>query len=238
MELLYLDLGQNKDMNGYKIFEQHVKSVIEKYKEFSFKIEDGIPCIFGSLNLTDELGTIEDTYQIEIKAEENYPYSFPLVFETGGRIPKNFDWHIFEQTGNCCIASPPEEIIICNSGLTLLSFIDNQVKNYFYSQIFRNQNGYFLKERSHGNKGWIEFFEETFMTDNIFNIEFGLNQIIEGKKIDRVSICFCGSGKKYRKCHKKSYDILSKLSLDQVKFFLYTLRETNEYRLAKRNLMR
>ena len=33
-------------------------------------------------------------------------------------------------------------------------------------------------------------------------------------------------------------DILSKLSLDQVKFFLYTLRETNEYRLAKRNLMR
>ena len=126
----------------------------------------------------------------------------------------------------------PEEIIICNSGITLISFIENQVRNYFYSQIFRNQNGYFLKERSHGSKGWIEFFEETFMTDNIFNIEFGLNQIIEGKKIDRVSICFCGSGKKYRKCHKKSYDILSKLTLDNVHLFMNALRDTNEYKIA------
>ena len=115
---------------------------------------------------------------------------------------------------------------------SLLSFIDNQVKNYFYSQIFRNQNGYFLKERSHGSKGWIEFFEETFMTNNIFNIEFGLHQIIEGKKIDRVSLCFCGSGKKYRKCHKKSYDVLSKLSLENINYFLHALRETNEYKIA------
>ncbi len=220
-------------MNGYTIFEEQVTAVIEKYKELSFKIDDGIPCVFGLINLIDEKGNIEDTYKIEIKAVINYPYSFPLLFETGGRIPRNVDWHIFEVTGNCCIASPPEEFIICNSGLTLISFIENQVKNYFYSQIFRNQNGYFLKERSHGSKGWIEFFEETFMTNNIFNIEFGLNQIVEGKKIDRVSDCFCGSGKKYRKCHKKSYDVLSKLTDDNVCMFIECLRNSNEYKFAK-----
>lgn len=219
-------------MNGYTLFKEQATAVLEKYKELSFKNDDGIPCIFGSLDLTNDEGGIEDFYQIEIKAVPDYPNSFPLVFETGGRIPRNVDWHIFEGKGNCCIASPPEEIIICNSGLTLLSFIDNQVKNYFYSQNFRNQNGYFLKERSHGSKGWIEFFEETFMTDNIFNIEFGLNQIIEGKKIDRVSMCFCGSGKKYRKCHKKSYDILYKLSTENINYFLHALRETNEYKIA------
>ena len=219
-------------MNGYTIFEKEAIAVIEKHKELSFKIKDGIPCVYGFINLIDENGNIEDTYQIEIKATLNYPYRFPELFETGGRIPKNIDWHIFENTGNCCIASPPEEIIICNSGITLISFIENQVRNYFYSQIFRNQNGYFLKERSHGSKGWIEFFEETFMTDNIFNIEFGLNQIIEGKKIDRVSICFCGSGKKYRKCHKKSYDILSKLTLDNVQSFMNALRDTIDYKIA------
>jgi len=219
-------------MNGYTIFEEQVPAVIEKYKELSYKNVDGIPCIFGSLVLINEYGGIEDSYQIEIKAVADFPNRFPEVYETGGRIPRNVDWHIFEQTGNCCIASPPEEIIICNNGITLLSFIDNQVKNYFYSQIFRNQNGYYLKERSHGSKGWIEFFEETFMTNNIFNIEFGLNQIIEGKKIDRVSMCFCGSGKKYRKCHKKSYEILSKLSLEHIHYFLHSLRETNEYKIA------
>lgn len=219
-------------IEGYRIFKEQAIDVINKYEELSFKIEDDVPCIFGSINLTDTNGNIEDTYEIAIKAVPNYPFCFPLLFETGGRIPKNVDWHIFEKSGNCCIASPPEEIIICNTGITLLSFIDNEVKNYFYSQIFRSQNGYFLKERSHGSKGWIEFFEETFMTNNIFNIEFGLYQIIEGKKIDRVSICFCGSGKKYRKCHKKSYDILSKLTIDNVRVFLNALRDTDEYKIA------
>lgn len=225
-------------MNGYSIFEEQVAEAIGKHKELSFKIEDGVPCVFGSIILTNEDGNVEDTYQIKIKAVTDYPFRFPLLFETGGRIPKNFDWHIFEGNGNCCIASPPEEFIICSSGLSLISFIENQVKNYFYSQIFRNQNGYFLKERSHGNKGWIEFFEETFMTTNIFNIEFGLNQILEGKKIDRVSICFCGSGKKYRKCHKKSYDVLSKLTIDNVRLFMNALRDTNEYKEAKQKQFR
>ena len=105
-------------MDGYSIFEEQVTEVIEKYKELSFKIEDGVPCVFGSIILTDENGNIEATYQIEIKAVTNYPFSFPMLFETGGRIPRNVDWHVFEQSGNCCIASPPEEIIICNSGLT------------------------------------------------------------------------------------------------------------------------
>lgn len=219
-------------MDGYKIFEQQVTDVINKYKELSFKIENGIPCIFGLINLTDSDGNIEDTYQIEIKAVINYPYSFPKLFEIGGRIPRNVDWHIFEKTGNCCIASPPEEFIICNSGLNLLQFLEIQVTNYFYSQIFRNQNGYFLKERSHGNAGWIEFFEEIFMTKNIFNIEYGLNQLLEGKKIERVSDCFCGSGKKYRNCHKNSYRILSLLSHDNVRLFIEYLRDTNEYKLA------
>ncbi|WKL43728.1 hypothetical protein [Flavobacterium sp. ZE23DGlu08] len=222
-------------MNGYKIFEEQVTAVVEKYKELSFKIEDGIPCVFGAIILADESGSIEDTYQIEIKAVIDYPYSFPLLFETGGRIPRNIDWHIFEKNGNCCIASPPEEYILCNTGIDLLQFIENQVKNYFYSQTFRNQNGYFLKERPHGSKGWIEFFEETFMTENIFNIEFGLNQILEGKKIDRVSDCFCGSGKKYRKCHKKSYEVLSKLTIGNIRLFMNALRDTNEYKLAKQN---
>lgn len=219
-------------MNAFTIFEKEALIVLEKYKELSFEIENGIPCVFGDIILHHEFGVLEDKFQIKIIAVSNYPFRFPQVFETGGRIPRNVDWHIFEETGNCCIASPPEEIIICNSGLNLLSFIDNEVKNYFYSQLFRSQNGYFLKERSHGNKGWIEFFEETFMTDNIFNIEFGLNQIIDGKKIDRVSICFCGSGKKYRKCHKKSYDILTKLSITNVHVFMIALRETNEYKIA------
>ena len=51
-------------MNGYIIFEEQVTAVIDKYKELSFKIEDGIPCVFGSIILVDEYGNIDAESQV------------------------------------------------------------------------------------------------------------------------------------------------------------------------------
>ena len=63
-------------MNGYNLFEEESIAVIEKYKELALKNEDGIPCIFGSLVLTNDDGDVEDIYQIEIKAVADYPIVF------------------------------------------------------------------------------------------------------------------------------------------------------------------
>jgi len=211
-------------MESFSIFEKEAKQAIQIYQEMMFSIEDNCPVLFGTLNLTDINGVYQDSYKIKIKPKDNYPLTFPYVFEVEGRIPKNFDWHIFEAEGNFCIASQPEEILICKKGLTLIDFIENQIKPYLFNQTFRREHGYFLNERSHGDKGWIEFFEDELKTDSINNIIFVLESVLKREIPDRRSYCFCESGKKFRNCHKEAYNKLFAFDDLQLNWFISKLK--------------
>lgn len=147
-----------------------------------------------------------------------------MVYEIGGRLPINIDWHVYESDGHCCIKAFPEEVLICKSGITLESFIEEQLRPYFYNQKHREVNGFFLNERSHGVKGNVEFFEEVFKTKNIQIIISGLEFIQLRKEPNRVQTCFCGSGKKYRKCHQKTYRTLHLFSDEELKFWINFLK--------------
>jgi len=211
-------------MESFLIFEKEAKEIIQIYEDLNFSIEDGYPILHGKIHLNDVKGILQDTYQIKIKPKENYPFGFPYVFETEGRIPRNFDWHIFEGEGNFCIASRPEEILASKNGLTLLGFIENQIKPYLFNQTFRQKHGYFLNERSHGDKGWIEFFKGELETDNINNIIFALELILERKTPDRRSNCFCDSNKKFRNCHKDAYNKLNEFDDSHLNQFIDKLK--------------
>ena len=211
-------------MEAFSIFEKEAKEVIQIYKEMMFSIENNCPILSGILNLNDENGVYQDSYQIKIKPKDNYPFRFPYVLETEGRIPRNFDWHIFEGEGNFCIASLPEEILACKNGLVLLKFIENQIKPYLFNQTFRRKHGYFLNERSHGDRGWIEFFESELKTNNISNIIFALDFILKRKRPDRRANCFCGNEKKFRYCHKEAYNKLNELNDLEIKHFIDKLK--------------
>lgn len=202
-------LGQvNK---GLEIFKQEALEFIKDYPNFDYsENENKIPELYGDLKLTDNQGNIIDTYQIKVLCSPNYPSAFPFVYETAGRIPINVDWHVFSD-GHCCICSIPEEAIICNNGITLESFIENQVKPYFFNQKYREMNGFFLNERSHGQRGNIEFFEDLFRTKDFQKIIQYLLFIKSNEEPDRVSKCFCGSGLKYRNCHKQQFRLIKSL---------------------------
>jgi hypothetical protein len=180
--------------------------------------EAGGPSITGDLRLTDELSNLVDSYCIKIIPSPDYPFRFPHVFELGNRIPINIDWHVFSD-GRSCIKSIPEEILTCKNGITLQYFIEKEVKLYFFNQKFREQNGYFLRERSHGDEGNIEFFKEVFQTKNLDVIAKGLLFITQRKGPTRVSQCFCGSGAKYRKCHRSAYRKLTVFTNEELDMY-------------------
>jgi hypothetical protein len=165
----------------------------------------------GSVPLVDEQGSIIDTYTISIVPSDNYPNTFPYVYETAGRLPHNIDWHIYPD-GHFCIKAFPEENLICINGISLLSFIQEQVIPYLFNQNFREKFGYFLKERPHGVKGNLEFFKDAFRTNDLLKIKECLAFILKRRKPNRVELCFCGSGIKYRKCHRDAYQLLSPIS--------------------------
>ncbi len=191
--------------NSYDLFRKEAFQLKERYPGLTYRQDgSGIPAFEGILPLVSEENVVIDSYKVRILCSSNYPLTFPFVFETGGRIPINLDWHI-HLAGNACICSYPEEIIFCLQGITLQSFISNHVIPYFFNQKHRELYGYFLMERSHGRKGNIEFFEESFKTADHFKIAQMLNYIKQNQEPNRVAYCFCGSGVKYRNCHRSQF---------------------------------
>lgn len=202
------------DIDVYDLFINQLNDATKINPGLVPFVKEDVPGLKGELNLFDENSILIDTYSIEILATKKFPESFPMVFEVGGKIPINYDWHVYETDGHCCIKTTPEEMLACKKGITLSSFIEDEVKPYFFNQTFRRLNGYFYQERSHGAKGWVEYFEEVFKTDDTNLIRQGLKFIKKRQKPNRTSLCFCGSEQKYRHCHRDTFEKLVLLSDD------------------------
>lgn len=216
--------GQVK--NSYLTFKKEAELIQNDYPGLILDADDinAAPSISGIINLEGEESSIIDRYSIKVVSSEDYPNRFPFVFETGGRIPLNIDWHVYPNDGNCCICSLPDEILICRNGINLQSFMDNQVKPYFYNQKHRELFGYFLNERPHGHVGNIQFFIDTFKTKDLKAIERCLIFIKQRNEPNRVNLCFCGSGKKYRKCHREVYRKLRVFTNEELDYFIQIIR--------------
>lgn len=197
---------------GFERFKAEAEKISESFPELKFEeLESKAPQISGKLVLRDQDGLCIDSYNIRIEPHESYPLKFPKVYETGGRIPLNIDWHVFPD-GHCCIKSIPEENLICNNGINLKKFINDQVIPYFFNQKYREMHGFFLKERAHGRDGNIAFFEDVFNTRDLTKIARALIFIKARKEPGRTSQCFCGEKIKYRKCHRKEFKLLQVFS--------------------------
>lgn len=179
-------------------------------ESFKLSLEENPLRLEGIVPLIDKYNNVTDSYRIKIIPTKDYPYEFPLVYEIGNRLPKNIDWHIYRD-GHFCIKALPEETLICNKGISLISFIKDQIVPFLFNQKFREENGYFLNERSHGLNGNLEFFKDLFETSDLQIIKKCLVFISRKSNPKRTSLCFCGSGKKYRKCHRNAYQKLSSL---------------------------
>lgn len=197
-------------------FLEEVEGVIKLYPKLNIVEKSGIKILSGEIDLFGDREEILDTYQVEIHPSDEYPFMFPLVFETGGKIPINIDWHIYESTGRCCVKIPPEEFLICLNGITLSDFFKNELIPYLFNQTFRRENGYYINERSHGAKGFIEFYGKKLNMSKISDIIKLLAYILYRDEPDRVAQCFCGRNEKYRKCHRDAYRLLSQIKKDDL----------------------
>jgi hypothetical protein len=208
-------------------FESEAEETIKSHESLKLSVHNGIICIEGDLQLNAH-GILIDTYNIRITPTEEYPNKFPLVYEIGGRIIPNIEWH-FYRDGHCCLKAPPEEIIICRKGINLLSFIDTIVVPYFFNQKHRETFGFFLKEMPHGHTGIITSLQDIVGSKDknlvIMAIQFALRRI----KVERTEYCFCGSGKKFRQCHKTVIADLALLTDQELNFFLRIVINANSY---------
>lgn len=199
-------------------YEQFLKDIPESIKHFPELIpsdKDGKTILSGFINLIATDGVQVDRYQIEIHPTSNYPKSYPFVYEIGGRLPKNIDFHIYPD-GHFCIAVPAQERVDCAHGINLSGFIQNQVLGFLFSQTFRSQNGYFYQERAHGPMGKLQFYNEYLGLSEGGKVLDAMKMIASNKEQGSRSPCFCGSQSKFHKCHRRIIRDLKKTAGDVV----------------------
>jgi hypothetical protein len=196
--------------NGYKRFEKELQEASEHYPKLKIITQGSEKFLRGTFDVIDQEETHWESYEVEIRYKAGFPYQFPELREIGGKIPKIADWHIYENTGSCCITVPAKETILCRNGISVMQFIENHLKPYFFNQTHRRHFGVYANgEYEHGVIGkWQNYFE-LFGTNNKKAVIKWLKTFLDSNmKIHKKSKCICGSGSRFRHCHQDVYWLL------------------------------
>ena len=145
-----------------------------------------------------ESHTIEDHYLLDLQIPDDYPASPPFVYETEGKIPKDFDH--FMAAGNFCLGAPVEVRRRFAAHKNLLSFIEDQVIPYLFNYSYkRDYEKLPFGELSHGAVGWLQYYMEFFGTSLIEAMK--LLKCLADDFAPPLMACPCGGGRKLRDCH-------------------------------------
>jgi hypothetical protein len=209
-------------------FVDDIAAAIAGYPQLSAQTVNGVQILSGELPIVDESGYEWDRYQVEIHPSPLYPFRFPYLFEIGGRIPRIMDWHIYPDTGSCCVDIPPSEILHCREGLSLANYIRRFAIPYFANQTYRIKEGYYKNgEYSHGVMGMLEFYMPVLRCNDPLKTLQLLELYCSGTAGNRSIFhsCFCGSGKKMMNCHRKAVEVLNKIGIAEVRLHTLYIRK-------------
>lgn len=177
-----------------------------EYPGFTHSAEAGDSWLTGTVTFSAD--GKQYSYEVRIKASADYPHRFPKVFETISTFPKIIDWHVYSDE-SFCFTVLPLEVLRCQKGMDLSTFLKEWIVPYLANQQYRKNEGKYANgEFSHGLWGLMEYYGPLLKTPSMFEVEAALTFAIEHKRVERVSKCFCGNGKKYRHCHKKAIETL------------------------------
>ena len=196
-------------------FNRQADAFIKEYPSFHIKSISNHSYLKGILDIPDDEGKDAGAFAIEIHPSKDFPYAFPILFEVGGDIPCESDWHKYSDN-SCCLTVPAKERLICKNGITLIWFVKNIVIPYFANQLYKKQTGTYLQEYSHGRDGIWEFYEELFRSQDMNVWRLCLQGAFGNLKHERNGKCYCNSGEKYKKCHLPIEEDVRKIGEKQI----------------------
>jgi hypothetical protein len=164
---------------------------------------DGLFCARGIYLLGDgphARGPIAE-FEIAVLTDPGYPLAEPILAETGERIPRDIDRHMY-QNGACC-PCVWEEWLATAENTSFASFMEGPVRNFFLSQLYFEEHGEWpFGERKHGIEGLLESVSRVIgrSLDRPAAIRH-LNALTGGEPRGHWE-CVCGSGKKIRNCDR------------------------------------
>jgi hypothetical protein len=199
-----------KEVDSYDQYCKQLVEAVSQYPNLKVIENEGRSHLKGIVDIPDETGEVVGNFLIEVHFKKGFPFRFPKLFETGGIIPDEANWHKYRD-GSCCITVPPDEILKCKNGISVSEFIARFAIPYFANYLYRKKEGVYLNgEYEHGLLGISQFYSDLLGTDKheiwkcFYRCVFGNEKI----NCERNDICFCKSGKKFKHCHLKIFNSL------------------------------
>ncbi len=204
---------------GYTIFKDQLIEVIRLYPNLEIKKDiNELLYVKGILDIPNDAGETTGSFLIEVHHQLGFPFRFPKLYETGGVIPCDIDWHKYTDE-SCCITVLPDEILECKGGITVADFIERFAMSYLANHLYRVKEGEYLNgEYAHGAPGLTQFYEKLLLTTNKTTWIDYYKYTFQNKKIPcgRNDTCLCGSGKKFKHCHSDVFHKLRLIGEEQV----------------------
>lgn len=153
----------------------------------------------GSFPLS-EAGIVLDQYQIEIDLPNDYPYSLPIVRETGGRIPRSVDRHV-SKDGTLCVGLPDALWMDGTGTDSFLRFLEGPLRTFLLgNSLVEHGDPWPFGEWGHERSGVFQYYSELFATDDSKVVITLLDSAYRANLKGHLP-CPCKSGKNFRRCH-------------------------------------
>ena len=189
-------------------FERFTRE-LEDFESLGYQIEGEQITISGTWAVLGA-NTLIRRYEIKIILPSDFPWSPPLVFEVGGRIPRDMKFHVNITDGSACLFARPERFEKCPPGSGIREFLNGPVKEFFFSQAYRNLSGTWpFDEWSHGDEGILEYYASRLGTGDIAVLH-DLLKLVLLPRLHRQWRCPCNSSKRVTACHAERIRELAK----------------------------
>ena len=184
---------------------EDIQSTLKRYPGLKYTEDNGNPLIYGEVELLHkELNSPIDEFSIEMRFPSQYPYYFPEVIETGGKIERIPQRHLFVRNNNeLCLGVPPEIYLRCRNGITIEWFMENVLMPRLAEEYNVNHGGAYLNEYPHNRTEALwRFYSTVLKTNDRDLILLLLDGIISNRLPKGFQPCLCGGNQKFKKCHR------------------------------------
>jgi hypothetical protein len=149
----------------------------------------------------DDSLVIEDAYELKITVSKWYPDDLPSVEETGNRIPREQDYHVFKN-GSLCLGSPLRLHDIVVSTPEITAYTKAAIVPYLAAISHGEATGkwFLFGELAHGAPGLLRDYGTMLGLERPEAIRDTLSLLGMKRRKANKACCPCGCGNQLGNC--------------------------------------
>lgn len=148
---------------------------------------------------SERYGTVEDSFELDIRIPRRFPSELPVVREVGERIPEDFHRN---PDGTLCLGSPLRLRMALSRSPSLTTFVEHCVVPFLFGFLTHQKHGKLpFDELDHGTPGLLDEYCEILRVEDHGRCLALLDLVGVKKRVANKRPCPCGSGKRVGRCH-------------------------------------